>query len=133
MVQALVAKGVSVVAITRNPYSKKAQELKTTLRRVELRKGDLSNQKSLEAAFSGCDGAFVLGTDNRTTGHWKYENMKKQYENCAAALKCIDGMKHVVISATEFLPAQEVFNGKGLAITYVHTGLSVRCRPGQFR
>ena len=124
MVHALVAKGVSVVAITRNPNSKKAQEL-ATLRRVELRKGDLNNQKSLEAAFSGCDGAFVPGTDNRTTGRWKYENMKKQYENCAAALKCIDGMKHVVISATEFLPAQEVFNGKGLPTTYVHTGLNV--------
>ena len=72
MVHALVAKGVSVVAITRNPNSKKAQEL-ATLRRVELRKGDLNNQKSLEAAFSGCDGASCLGL---TTGPRAAGNMR---------------------------------------------------------
>jgi len=97
VVRALVAKGVHVVAITRSTSSEKAKEL-ANLKNVEVRCGDLNDQKSLEAAFSGCDGAFVIA--NFWEGMDPTKEMK-QYEACAQALKNVGGMKHIVMSSLE--------------------------------
>uniref|UniRef100_A0A7S4GNB7 NmrA-like domain-containing protein n=1 Tax=Oxyrrhis marina TaxID=2969 RepID=A0A7S4GNB7_OXYMA len=97
VLRALVAKGVSVVAITRNPSSEKAKVL-AGLSKVEVRQADLDDQKSLEAAFNGCDGAFVVA--NFWEGMDPNKEMK-QYENCANALKAVGGMKHIVMSSLE--------------------------------
>jgi len=97
VLRALVAKGVRCVAITRDPDSAKGKEL-AKLPNVEVRKGDLNDPQSLEAAFEGCDGAFVMAN------FWEGMDPTKemlQYENAAVALKKVGSMKHIVMSSLE--------------------------------
>eukprot|EP00451_Oxyrrhis_marina_P016338 CAMPEP_0204314202 /NCGR_PEP_ID=MMETSP0469-20131031/4060_1 /ASSEMBLY_ACC=CAM_ASM_000384 /TAXON_ID=2969 /ORGANISM="Oxyrrhis marina" /LENGTH=312 /DNA_ID=CAMNT_0051294643 /DNA_START=57 /DNA_END=995 /DNA_ORIENTATION=- len=97
VLRALVEQGTSVVAITRNPESEKAKAL-AGMAGVEVRKADLDDQASLEAAFTGCDGAFVVAN------FWEGMDVTKemnQYENCAKALKAVGGMKHIVMTTLE--------------------------------
>lgn len=94
---ALDAKGVQVVAITRNVDSDKAKAL-AEKPNTEVRKADLNDIDSLVAAFEGCDGAFVIAN------FWEMMNAGKemeQYKKAATALKKNGGMKHVVFSTLE--------------------------------
>lgn len=97
VVHSLVSRGKSVVAITRNTDSDRAKEL-SKLEKVEVRKADLEDVASLEAAFAGCDGAFVLAN------FWEGMDVTKEmrhYKNAAEALKKVGSMKHIVFSTLE--------------------------------
>jgi uncharacterized protein YbjT (DUF2867 family) len=93
----LKAKGVQVVAITRNVDSDRAKALAETPN-TEVRKADLNDVDSLVAAFEGCDGAFIIAN------FWEFMDAGKemeQYKNAATALKKNGEMKHVVFSTLE--------------------------------
>lgn len=97
VVRALCARRKKVVAITRSADSEKAQAL-AKLPGVEVRQGDLGDVDSLEKAFAGCDGAFVLAN------FWEGMDATKEmthYENAALALKKVGGWKHIVMSTLE--------------------------------
>jgi uncharacterized protein YbjT (DUF2867 family) len=84
---ALDAKGVQVVAITRNVDSDKAKAL-AEKPNTEVRKADLNDVDSLVAAFEGCDGAFVIAN------FWELMHAGKemeQYKNAAIALRRMEG------------------------------------------
>lgn len=88
--------GPTVVALTRNPDSAKAQALKA--QGAQVRQADLNDVESLKRAFDGCDGAFVLAN------FWEGMNVDvemQQYKNAADALKATDTMKRVVYSTLE--------------------------------
>jgi len=89
--------GVTVVAITRNAESEKAKAL-ASAPNTEVRVADLNDVDSLQKAFAGCDGAFVIAN------FWEGMNADtevQQYENAAAALKKTSTMKHIVYSTLE--------------------------------
>lgn len=97
VVDALLKKGMSVVAVTRNPDSEKGKAL-AAKDNTTVRKADLDDVDSLVAAFEGCDGAFVLAN------FWETMSAAKemvQYKNAADALKKTPTIEHVVFSTLE--------------------------------
>lgn len=98
LVRAILAdKGREYIAraITRNPESDKAKELRQA--GAEVVQADLDDQKSLERAFQGAHGAFCV------TNFWEHfspEKEKEQAENMARAAKAA-GVKHVIWSTFE--------------------------------
>lgn len=99
VVQALLKReGVTVVAITRNPDSDKAKVIAASCDNVIVKQADLNDVDSLQAAFEGCDGAFVVAN------FWEGMNVDvemQQYQNAATALKATPTMKHIVYSTLE--------------------------------
>lgn len=94
---ALAKKGISVVALTRNPDSASAKAL-AERPNTTVRKADLDDVDSLAAAFEGCDGAFVIAN------FWDTMSAEKemvQYKNATDALKKVGTMKHVVFSTLD--------------------------------
>lgn len=94
---ALAARGVQVVAITRNPDSEKGKALAAAAN-TEVRKADLGDTASLVAAFEGCDGAFVIAN------FWEGLDVSKEmshYKNAADALKQVGSMRHIVFTTLE--------------------------------
>jgi len=95
--KALSDKGIPVVAITRNTESEKAKAL-AARPHTEVRQADLNDVASLEKAFAGCDGCFVIAN------FWEGMNAGAElqhYKNATDALKKVGGMKHVVFSTLE--------------------------------
>jgi len=74
IIQALVAdKKYQVLVLTRDPNSRRAQEL-LALGNVEFLTGTLANEATLHKGFSSCDGAFVnidgFNTGEKTEMYW---------------------------------------------------------------
>jgi uncharacterized protein YbjT (DUF2867 family) len=97
VLKALLNKGISVVAITRDPDSSKAKDL-AALPNTAVKKADLNDVNSLVEAFRGCDGAFIIAN------FWEGMNAAKemeQYKNATDALRQVGTVKHVVFSTLE--------------------------------
>jgi len=85
----------TIRAITRDVNSQSATELK--LMGVEVVRADLDDIRSLENAFTGADGAFLV------TNYWESMNVKReqtQLQNLLDAIKST-GVGHVVYSSLD--------------------------------
>jgi uncharacterized protein YbjT (DUF2867 family) len=91
-VRALLERGYSVRALTRNPGSERAQKLVAA--GVEVVKGDLGDPASLRAAVEGVHGVFSV-TDFWEHGHDKEIAHGKNLADAAQAA----GVKHFVFSS----------------------------------
>ena len=91
-VRALVERGYSVRALTRNPGSERAQKLAAS--GVEVVKGDLGDPASLRAAVKGAHGVFSV-TDFWEHGHDKEIAHGKNLADAAQAA----GVKHLFYSS----------------------------------
>lgn len=94
---ALLAKGIYVVAVTRNADSPKAKAFADKTN-SEVRVANLDDIDSLIAAFNGCDGAYIIANFFETN---LASAEMLQYKNCATALKACHTMKHIVYSTLE--------------------------------
>jgi len=98
LVKALVAGGeFKIRALTRNVDSEKAKAIAALSSEIELVQADLDDVASIEKAFAGCYGAYVV------TNWWEHMDGPReitQIENAVAAAKTTD-LKHVVISTFE--------------------------------
>jgi uncharacterized protein YbjT (DUF2867 family) len=94
---AVAAKGIQVVALTRNLESDSARKL-AEAPNTTVKRADLNDVESLVAAFEGCDGAFVIAN------FWEGMNVDTEmqhYKNAAEALKKTPTMKHITYSTLE--------------------------------
>lgn len=98
LVKALLAGGeFKIRALTRNTESEKAKAIAALSSDIELMQADLDDVASIEKAFSGCHGAYVV------TNYWEHMDAARevtQFENATAAAKSAD-LKHVVLSTFE--------------------------------
>ncbi|MGA6994591.1 MAG: NmrA/HSCARG family protein [Candidatus Deferrimicrobiaceae bacterium] len=87
--------GFRVRALTRNPGSDKAKELARL--GAEVVAADVDDEKSLEKAFQGANGAFCV------TFFWEHFSPEKEYAHAAAMARAARhaGIKHVIWSTLE--------------------------------
>ena len=87
--------GFRVRALTRNPGSDKAKELKTL--GAEVVAADVDDEKSMEKAFRGAHGAFCV------TFFWEHFSPEKEYAHASAMARAAKqaGVKHVIWSTLE--------------------------------
>jgi uncharacterized protein YbjT (DUF2867 family) len=87
--------GYRVRALTRNPGSDKAKELKKM--GAEVVAADVEDEKSLEQAFRGAHGAFCV------TFFWEHFSPEKEYAHASAMARAAKhaGVKHVIWSTLE--------------------------------
>ncbi len=87
--------GYRVRALTRNPDSDKAKELKNM--GAEVVRADVDDEKSLEKAFRGAHGAFCV------TFFWEHFSPEKEFSHASAMARAAKqaGVKHVIWSTLE--------------------------------
>jgi uncharacterized protein YbjT (DUF2867 family) len=87
--------GYRVRALTRNPGSDKAKELKTL--GAEVVAADVDDEKSLEKAFRGAYGAFCV------TFFWEHFSPEKEYAHASSMARAAKraGVRHVIWSTLE--------------------------------
>ena len=90
--KALVSKGFRVKALTRNPQSERATALRD--QGVETVHGDFGKPETLQSAFRGADGAFIMGTPFEGGVEAESEHGIKAVDAAKAA-----GVKHLVYSS----------------------------------
>ncbi|XP_069504001.1 nmrA-like family domain-containing protein 1 [Ambystoma mexicanum] len=85
----------SVRAVTRDPQKASSQDLKKL--GAELVKGDIDHIKTLEPAFTGAYGVFIV------TNYWEHKSKEKEVMQgkCLADLSKSKGLHHVVYSGLE--------------------------------
>jgi uncharacterized protein YbjT (DUF2867 family) len=104
LVDAILADGTFACrAITRNPSSEKALSL--AARGCEVVEGDADKPDTLERAFQGADGAFLL------TNFWEHKDFEREYRQATGAADAAveAGVKHIVWSTLESVVQHDSF------------------------
>ena len=99
--RALLSKGFTVRAVTRDPSNEKVSALKAA--GAEIVKGDLGDRSSIEAAVAGAYGVFLV-TDYFSLLHRLHSDKLAQEEEIAQGKAAADaslraGVKHLVFSS----------------------------------
>lgn len=105
-----------VIALTRNPESREALEIKK--RGVEIRKADLQDKSSLRSAFEDAYGVYGVTTPLLPNG--KIDTQMEQEQGYGIVDSCVEnGVKHLVLSTVLYISEDQT------AIPYVKSKLDI--------